>query len=147
MKKVETLRSEILEKSSCIFLWVVLVIDILNSEHRNGSASTKIRERLKEIPPGLTELFEMILTRDRENLEKLQVCLKWILFATRPFKPQELYFAVQLSLDKDCSGFWDQEDVDLEQMKTFVRSSSKGLAEQGLRSPIHPRVCSRLLIR
>lgn len=106
-----------------------MVIDILNSEHRNGSASTKIRERLKEIPPGLTELFEIILTRDRENLEKLQVCLKWILFATRPLKPQELYFAVQLGLDKECSGFWDQEDVDLEQIKTFVRSSSKGLAE------------------
>ncbi|KAI0532365.1 hypothetical protein GGR58DRAFT_490623 [Xylaria digitata] len=129
MKKVEILRSEILEKSSLIFLWVVLVVDILNSEYRNGSASTKIRERLKEIPPKLTDLFEMILTRDGENLERLQVCLKWILFATRPLKPQELYFAVQLCLDKDCSGFWDQEDVDLEQIKTFVRSSSKGLAE------------------
>jgi hypothetical protein len=71
----------------------------------------------------------MILTRDGENLERLQVCLKWILFATRPLKPQELYFAIQLGLDKECSGFWDQEDVDLDQIKTFVRSSSKGLAE------------------
>jgi hypothetical protein len=129
MKKVEILRSEILEKSSLIFLWVVLVVDILNSEYRNSSAFTKIRERLKEIPPKLTDLFEMILTRDGENLERMQVCLKWILFATRPLKPQELYFAVQLGLDKECSGFWDQEDVDLEQIKTFVRSSSKGLAE------------------
>jgi hypothetical protein len=48
-----------------------LVIDILNSEYRNGSAFTKIRERLKEIPLKLTDLFEMILKRDRENLERL----------------------------------------------------------------------------
>ncbi|KAG9230079.1 heterokaryon incompatibility protein-domain-containing protein [Amylocarpus encephaloides] len=129
LTQAESLRSEIFEKSSGIFLWVVLVIDILNYEYRQGTASTKIRDRLKEIPPGLTELFEMILTRYGENLERLHVCLKWILFASRPLKPQELYFAVELGLDKECSGFWDQEDLDLEQIKTFVRSSSKGLAE------------------
>jgi ankyrin repeat protein len=129
-KQAESLRSEILEKSSSIFLWVVLVLDILNSEYPNSSVSIKkIRERLKEIPPKLTDLFEMILKRDGENLEQLQVCLKWILFATRPLKPQELYFAIQLGLDKECSSCWDQEDVELVQMKTFVRSSSKGLAE------------------
>ncbi|MCJ1360858.1 MAG: hypothetical protein MMC33_010867 [Icmadophila ericetorum] len=71
----------------------------------------------------------MILTRDGENLEPLQISLKWILFATRPLKLQELYFAVQLGLGKWSSSCWDQEDVDLDQMKTFVRSSSKGLAE------------------
>ncbi|KAL3417967.1 PFS domain-containing protein [Phlyctema vagabunda] len=130
LKQAESLRSEILEKSSGIFLWVVLVLDILNSEYADSSISIKrIRERLNEIPPRLTDLFEMILMRDGENLERLQVCLKWILFATRPLKPPELYFAIQLSLDKECSGFWDQEDVDLEEMTTFVRSSSKGLAE------------------
>lgn len=129
-KQAESLRSEILEKSSSIFLWVVLVLDILNSEYPNSSISIKkIRERLKEIPPKLTDLFEMILTRDEENIERLQVCLKWILFATRPLKPQELYFAIQLGLDTDCSSCWDQEDVELDQIKTFVRSSSKGLAE------------------
>jgi len=129
-KQAESLRSEILEKSSRIFLWVVLVLDILNAEYPHNSVSIKkIRERLKEIPPKPTDLLEMIIMRDRENLERLQACLKWILFATRPLKPQELYFAIQLSLDKDCSTFWDQEDVDLDQIKTFVISSSKGLAE------------------
>ncbi|KAH8648184.1 heterokaryon incompatibility protein-domain-containing protein, partial [Tricladium varicosporioides] len=128
-KQVETLWSNILEKSSRIFLWVVLVVDILNSEYRNGSPLTKIRQRLKEIPPKLTDLFEMILTRDRENLERLQICLKWVLFATRPLKPPELYFAIQLGLNKDYSTCWDQEDMDLDHIKTFVRSSSKGLAE------------------
>ncbi|TGO41611.1 hypothetical protein BHYA_0019g00420 [Botrytis hyacinthi] len=129
-KQAEALRSEILQKSSGIFLWVVLVLDILNSEYTSGSISIKkISERLNEIPPGLNDLFEMILKRDGENLEELQLCLKLILFANRPLKPQELYFATQIGLDEDCTGFWDQEDVNFDQMKLFVRSSSKGLAE------------------
>lgn len=129
-KQAEILRSEILEKSSRIFLWVVLVLDILNSEYPHSAISLKkIRERLKEIPPKLNDLFEMILVRDGEHLEQLHACLKWILFAARPLKPQELYFAIHFALDKDCSGYWDEDDMELEQMKTFVRSSSKGLAE------------------
>ncbi|KAM0134522.1 hypothetical protein ACHAP3_005416 [Botrytis cinerea] len=129
-KQAETLRTEILQKSSGIFLWVVLVLDILNSEYSTGTISIKkISKRLTEIPPGLNELFEMILKRDGENLEELQLCLKLILFANRPLKPQELYFATQIGLDGECTGSWDQEDVNVDQMKLFVRSSSKGLAE------------------
>ncbi|PKK49870.1 hypothetical protein CI102_5618 [Trichoderma harzianum] len=125
-----SLRSEILNRSSNIFLWVVLVLDILNREYPNTSISIKkMRDRLKQIPPELNDLFEMILTRDGENLDRLHLCLTWILFANRPLKPQELYFAVQLSYDKECSGYWDQNDIELEEIKTFVRSSSKGLAE------------------
>ncbi|KAH7370730.1 heterokaryon incompatibility protein-domain-containing protein, partial [Rhexocercosporidium sp. MPI-PUGE-AT-0058] len=129
-EQAESLRTDILEKSSSIFLWVVLVLDILNCECLNGSVSMKkIRDRLKEIPRGLNDLFELILTRDGESLERLHVCLKWILFAARPLKPQELYFAIELGLNKECSGYWDQEDVEVDRIKSFVRSSSKGLAE------------------
>ncbi|ATZ56800.1 hypothetical protein BCIN_14g00350 [Botrytis cinerea B05.10] len=129
-KQAETLRTEILQKSSGIFLWVVLVLDILNSEYSTGIISIKkISKRLTEIPPGLNDLFEMILKRDGENLEELQLCLKLILFANRPLKPQELYFATQIGLDGECMGSWDQDDVNVDQMKLFVRSSSKGLAE------------------
>jgi hypothetical protein len=107
-----------------------LVLDILNTEYPNNSVSIKVmRNRLEQIPPGLNDLFEMILTRDGKNLEQLHVCLKWVLFATRPLKPQEFYFAIQLGLDAGTSSYWDQEDVELNQMKTFVRTSSKGLAE------------------
>ncbi|KAK6598120.1 hypothetical protein H4I96_09072 [Botrytis cinerea] len=102
-KQAETLRTEILQKSSGIFLWVVLVLDILNSEYSTGIISIKkISKRLTEIPPGLNDLFEMILKRDGENLEELQLCLKLILFANRPLKPQELYFATQIGLDGEC---------------------------------------------
>ena len=128
-KAAQNLQAKILEKSSLIFLWVVLVIDILNSEYPLKPID-KMLKRLGEIPPKLADLFEMILTRDGENPKLLQVCLQWILFATTPLKPQELYFAVQFGLDEECgTGHWDKETVDLDNMKAFVRHSSKGLAE------------------
>ncbi|PTB65483.1 hypothetical protein BBK36DRAFT_1122447 [Trichoderma citrinoviride] len=127
--QADKLRSEILEKSSGIFLWVVLVLEILNREYRKRPDSIrKMGDRLKEIPPRLHDLFEMILTRDSENLDQLHICLKWILFAVRPLKPQELYFAVQFGQDKGSAGFWDKEDIEVDKMKSFVSNSSKGLA-------------------
>lgn len=126
-KHAEALRSEIREKSSGIFLWVVLVVDILNKDI--SISIQKRREHLQRIPPKLNELFELILTRDRDNLEQLRLCLNWVLFASRPLEPQELYFAIEFGSHNKCSGFWDQADLDLAAMETFVRSSSKGLAE------------------
>ena len=127
-KAAQSLQAEILEKSSLIFLWVVLVVDILNKEYP-GKPIVKMRQRLSEIPPKLADLFEMILTRDNEHPKLLQICLQWILFAARPLKPQELYFAVQFGLGEECdSGRWDQETITLDEMKNFVRHSSKGLA-------------------
>ncbi len=129
-KQAESLRSEILAKSSGIFLWVVLTLNILNAEYPNSSISiSAIRDRLQEVPSELSDLFEMILTRDGEHPDRLRLCLMWILFATDPLRPEELYFAIQLGLDKGSSSYWDREDVDLDQMETYVRSSSKGLAE------------------
>ncbi|KZZ90271.1 Ankyrin repeat-containing domain protein [Moelleriella libera RCEF 2490] len=129
-REAESLRLEILEKSSGIFLWVVLVLDILNTEYPNNSVSiANIRNRLGEIPPGLKDLFEMILRRDGENIQRLQICLQWVLFAARSLAPQELYVAVQLGLDKEHPSLWDEDDVDPDAMKTFMRTCSKGLAE------------------
>jgi ankyrin repeat protein len=60
----------------------------------------------------------------------MQICLQWILFATRPLEPQELYFAIQFGLNEDpCSGHWDREAMGMDDLKVFVRHSSKGLAE------------------
>ena len=130
-KAAQTLMSDIFDKSSRIFLWVVLVLDILNVEYPSHAGSvSKMKRRLNDIPEGLAELFEMILTRDGDNLKQLQACLKWILFATRPLEPKELFFAVRFATEKDdFDGHWNEDDDDSSEMKTFVRNASKGLAE------------------
>ncbi|PMD49791.1 uncharacterized protein K444DRAFT_548455, partial [Hyaloscypha bicolor E] len=49
---------------------VILVLDILNSKYPNSSISIKqIYIYLKEILPELTDLFEIILIYNRENLK------------------------------------------------------------------------------
>ena len=114
-KQAEALRSDILGKSAGIFLWVALVIQILNKEYARGRVS-ELRDRLNDIPPGLDELFEMILTRDCENMEELQLCIQWVLFAVRPLKPPELFFAVRSGVDRGISTSWDKDRISLDDM-------------------------------
>ncbi|KAL3468130.1 hypothetical protein BJX64DRAFT_84891 [Aspergillus heterothallicus] len=116
-KQIESLQSAILEKSSGIFLWVVLVIEILTD--LPVKSITKMSESLQGIPSKLEKLFEMILARDRKNLEQMKLCLHWVLFAIRPLKAQELYFAIQIGLNNSCSTFWDKDDIDIDSVKTL----------------------------
>ncbi|KAN0070882.1 hypothetical protein V8E54_011047 [Elaphomyces granulatus] len=127
-KQAEALRSDIREKSAGIFLWVALVIQILNKDYARGRVNA-LRDRLTDIPPGLDELFEMILIRDCENMQELQLCIQWVLFAVRPLKPQELYFAVHSGAGQSIPISWDTDSMSLDDIHRFVQSSSKGLAE------------------
>ena len=69
-KQSEVIREEILARASGIFLWVILVVQILNKEY-DYSHIHALRRRLQEIPDGLEKLFEDILTRDGEYIEEL----------------------------------------------------------------------------
>ncbi|GFN10703.1 ankyrin repeat domain-containing protein [Aspergillus tubingensis] len=62
-------------------------------------------------------------------MEDLLLSIQWILFARRPLKREELYFAI-LSADPDnLTEAWDPEDVTEQDIDRFVLSASKGLAE------------------
>ena len=60
------IKEEILERSSGIFLWVALVVQILNKEYDHGRVHA-LRKRLREIPDGLDKLFEDILMRAKKT--------------------------------------------------------------------------------
>lgn len=92
-KRMEQVKAEILERASGVFLWVVLVIQLLNEAYDHGQIYA-LRKRLKEIPNDLDDLFVDILTRDNKNKDELILCLQWILYARRPLKGLELYFAI-----------------------------------------------------
>lgn len=72
--KEEDIKAEILHKSSGIFLWVSLVVTILNKEYDCGRIKA-LKKRLMEIPAGLHDLFLDMLTRDHKNMDDLIVCL------------------------------------------------------------------------
>ncbi|KAF5515191.1 putative ankyrin repeat protein [Colletotrichum siamense] len=127
---VENIRSELLRKAGGVFMWVVLVVEILNKEFLSGRRD-KVERRLQEIPPKLSELFKDILRRDNDSIEEFLLCCQWILFAKRSLRPREWYFAMLSGLSDGQDGPipYDPEIVSDEDVDLFVNSSSKGLAE------------------
>ncbi|KAK6537184.1 hypothetical protein TWF694_011381 [Orbilia ellipsospora] len=129
--KDDTLSKALLGKAAGVFLWVVLVVDILNRENQRGGLA--IKKKLAELPSGLSELFKNMLTRDSENMEDLLLCIIWILCANRPLTAREYYHALWSGLS--LKGLSDDEVPDVTGsdsdgiIKRCVISSSKGLAE------------------
>ncbi|KAJ3575968.1 hypothetical protein NPX13_g3851 [Xylaria arbuscula] len=129
-KDVEPIRTELLRKSAGVFMWVVLVVNILNEEFHRGRIFA-VKKRLQETPAELSALFKDILQRDNKNMDDLLLCIQWILYAKLPLKPEEFYYAVVAGLDPELQGLseWDPQHITLDDLKRFVSSSSKGLAE------------------
>ncbi|KAI1120850.1 hypothetical protein F5Y10DRAFT_289150 [Nemania abortiva] len=129
-KDISSVKTELLEKAAGVFMWVVLVVDILNREFQRGRIFA-VRKRLQETPSELSALFKDILSRDNENMTDLLLCIQWILYAKRPLKPEEFYYAVAAGLDTGPENVaeWDPQYTTEDDMGRFVSSSSKGLAE------------------
>ncbi|PQE10620.1 NB-ARC and Ankyrin domain protein [Rutstroemia sp. NJR-2017a WRK4] len=128
-RQLEQIKNEICDKASGIFMWVVLAVKILKKALDHGQVHA-LRRKLQELPTDLHELFRSILTRDTQNMEEMKLCLQWILYAKRPLKREELYFAILSGLEPhDPFQVWDADDIDVNDMSLFILSSSKGLAE------------------
>ncbi|VUC33716.1 unnamed protein product [Clonostachys rosea] len=128
-KAAEDVIAKILAKSAGVFMWVVLVINILNKEYERGRIFA-VKRRLQELPAELSKLFKDILTKDRHNMDDLLLCIQWILYSMRPLRCEEFYFALVSGLDPTESLVeWDQSTTTHEDMYRFLLSSSKGLAE------------------
>ncbi|CAJ0550888.1 Ff.00g108180.m01.CDS01 [Fusarium sp. VM40] len=125
------LQEKMLEKAAGVFLWVVLVTDILKRENCRGRLSLKMR--LEQVPNGLSELFKDLLRRDTTNMEELKLSVLWILLSKRPLKPEEYYHAIWSGLSLQGLADPTPPEVDTADSKEcFIRcaiSSSKGLAE------------------
>lgn len=124
----QKIEAEIFEKSSRIFLWAALVVDILNKENDRGG-NISVQRRLRQIPQGLHDLFQDMLTRDAENIDEMILCIQWILFAKRSLRPEELYFAIQSGSNADACMVWDEEAVPIDRIDRFNLNVSKGLTE------------------
>jgi ankyrin repeat protein len=129
-KEVNDISDEILRKADGVFLWVVLVVKILNKEFKNGRIFA-VRRRLQETPDGLSQLFRDLLRRDSEYMDDLRLSVQWILFSRRPLRLEEFYYALVSGLDPTPENLMKRhpESPTVDDMNHFVLSSSKGLAE------------------
>ncbi|KAF5682797.1 ankyrin protein 3 [Fusarium denticulatum] len=128
---VNELKQMILDKAAGVFLWVTLVVDILNTEDRRGCLA--LRRRLQGVPSQLSELFKDILTRDQEHMEDLLLSILWILLAERPLKPGEYYHALWSGLSLKGLADLEMPIVNTSDasdcFNKCIISSSRGLAE------------------
>ena len=127
-KVAEQIRRELQEKASGVFMWVVLVVGILNKEYDSGRAHM-LQRTLREIPGDLHELFRDILTRDSHHTGELVLCIQWVLFARQPLKPEQLFFAILSEFDLEAISEWSPDEISMDNIERFILDSSKGLSE------------------
>jgi ankyrin repeat protein/nucleoside phosphorylase len=119
------IQADIPRRSRGIFMWIILVVLILNKEYDKGRIYN-LQTKYQELPGDLYELFREILTRNSDGKSKETLrCLQWILFAERPLKPEELYCAIL----SDISPMWPHKEVSEHDIQRFVLSSSLGFAD------------------
>lgn len=121
------LATSIQQRSSGVFLWVVLVVKLLREKYDSGSTRKELLfASLEAVPDKLHDLFASILaTIDSATIPALQ----WVLFARHPLQTSHLYFAIRTGASQLSTGFWDPREVDLERMELFIRHATRGLVE------------------
>ncbi|KAK3329184.1 hypothetical protein B0H66DRAFT_15304 [Apodospora peruviana] len=123
------IRAELQLKASGIFIWVVLVVGILNKEHDKGRSARNLQKKLRETPGDLQKLFRDLLTREGHSKEEVVCCLQWVLLARRLLRPEELYHAILSITEPEYISSDVLEVVPDENIRKFILNSSKGLAE------------------
>ncbi|ETS84247.1 hypothetical protein PFICI_02272 [Pestalotiopsis fici W106-1] len=122
------IRVELQTKASGIFMWVVLVIDMLNREYDSGQKH-KILEKIRELPYDLHELFRDIFTRGPGPSQGLLLCLQWILFAKYPLTPRQLYLAIISGTEPNYLVRCHSKEISDDDVERYILNASRGLAE------------------
>ncbi|KAI1325597.1 hypothetical protein F5Y16DRAFT_257717 [Xylariaceae sp. FL0255] len=123
----ERLRRVVQEKSSGIFIWVVLVVAILNKEYDIGREDN-LQETIQELPGDLYDLFYNLLTHDGYTGNTL-LCIQWVLFSPQPLKLEELYYAMICGAEPQNLSKYHSAKPSGDTMKRYILNCSKGLVE------------------
>jgi hypothetical protein len=144
---IRDLASELESRSASIFLWVVLVVAILNEVYDRGNRHLLL-DRLNKIPQELHNLFQQTIQKGLYDRANVVTLLLWILFAKQPLTLRECYHAVVASqggfffegwreryytVVGSQEGFsfegWDPSKASIYDMTRFIVDTSRGLAE------------------
>jgi hypothetical protein len=126
----DELASEIRRKASGVFLWVMLVVKILNTEMDRGKQN-HLQRKLDELPEGLDSLFDEMLGRGGpEPDSRLVPTILWVMFSHSTAAPP-LYFGIRTATDDLTADdvLWDRTLIDEAVITKYLVSSSKGFLE------------------
>lgn len=122
------LKRDLAESIRCraygVFLWVILVVALVNQDDRNGNAAG-IYQRLDQIPTELSDLFNELIERGTKSYH-LRPLLQWVAFSIPPLTPAELY----CTLTNEASKIYlETPAFQQNNLAKFILSASKGLVE------------------
>jgi ankyrin repeat protein len=125
-KRDDEIEAEIEKKANGIFMWVVLVVKLLNKASFKVKGKKKaMQDALEKIPSELEEVFRILFNKEDEDMADTLFMLQWVLFAQRPLTPEELYSAVEAGMDT-----WSESsDIDHDTIQQSIENLSKGLIE------------------
>ena len=124
---MELLRHTILSRSQGIFLWVVLVVPILNRVYNHGRGVAAMTKKLEDVPQGLHELFSSILSRDADDFGECITLFRWTLYSLDSLKPSHLWAAIQTKHSSPQAD--DEMSTDKDILERFILNCSRGLVE------------------
>ena len=87
------LEAEIQNRSSGVFLWVVLVVEQLNIAYEDGRIEA-MWEVLESVPDEIEKILESLVSRDDGGRYKTVLALQWVLLSERRLYLDELYLAI-----------------------------------------------------
>lgn len=145
---MDELRQKVQHKSGGIFLWVVLVVPMLNIVFDRGKSLEEASKRLEDIPEELDALFVEILAKSDEDVDDCVSLLQWVVFAMESLTPQQLYLALLYS--KAASPVGRPTVPEFGRLAKYLLHCSRGLIEVTKSDPpqvqfIHETIRSFLL--
>lgn len=129
----QRLGNEIPRRAKGVFLWVALVVEILNEKYEEGGYSPKkMTDMLQSVPNGLHPLFKRIIKKiKKDHLRETVQILRWVLYASRPLTLTELRYAMGFENGHGAGQRWKSqrefEDWIHPHMRTWKRSYEAAL--------------------
>ncbi|KAJ0114829.1 hypothetical protein J7T55_004571 [Diaporthe amygdali] len=134
---IDRLRMTIMEKSSGIFLWVVLVVDEVLRDIDNGCTFWEVQKTLDSVPTDLVTMFTRLL-KAMSVLERLKLrnLVHWLLLGSPSFQVNEISAFDTFGRDNfdfqapaEAVKPYVDDRLEQERQKRLVRSISRGLVE------------------
>lgn len=123
---MDEIRQTVLSKASGVFLWVALMVSMLNRQFNRGEGLSAMKAELERASAKVQDLFYDILTRDQDETEDCVVLLRCVLYAKRTLSAEELYRAVR---NPWRNGNDDTEQPSSEAVSWYLLTRSRGLVE------------------
>jgi hypothetical protein len=85
----DEIEAEVRQKADGMFMWVVIVVSLLNKAYDEGRLEA-MRRTLETVPDDLEKVFDNLLSQDDIGRAETIVLLQWVLLSERP-NPRSLH--------------------------------------------------------